>query len=109
MYSKSEIMKKAHSLYNAGGLTQSEALRNAWRIAKIDNQLFALNMVDHQSDEQKATVRRLNAERRNLTAKPAVKPVATTKTKEELWADYLNALNNNDAAAMESIWSQYAA
>lgn len=68
-YNKSAIMKKSHELYNAGGLTQSKALRNAWAVAKIENQLFMLDMVDHQTIEQKAMVRSLIAQRRALDVK----------------------------------------
>lgn len=71
MYNKPKIMKTSHQIYRAGGVTQSEALRRAWRIAKIDNQLFALSIVDRQSAEEKATVRALEIERCSLMVKKA--------------------------------------
>ena len=38
-YNKSEIMKSAHRNYKRGGMTFSEALKRAWRFAKLQASL----------------------------------------------------------------------
>lgn len=103
-YNKSEIMKKSHELYKASGLTRSEALRNAWAIAKIDNQLFALDMVNCQTAAQKEEVHKLYVERRNLNAKTEIQKLDKEAAEHKVFEDLGFVWNNK-----ENVWMPKAA
>ena len=77
-YNKSEIMKQAHVLYRQGGYTQSEALRESWRLHKLsilERQLFMLRMKDRFDHEDWQEHNQLTADIRKLES-AAVKRAA---------------------------------
>ena len=87
-YNKSEIMKSAHELYNAGGLTQSEALRKAWTVAKItvlEAQQFVLEQKNRWDDKDRNENFRLTNEISSLQehGKSSAEKEADRKTEEE--------------------------
>lgn len=67
-YNRSEIMSRAQEI-RRNGATLSTALTQAWteaKVANIDNELFMLNMIDRQTNVNKARVNVLDAQRAEL-------------------------------------------
>ena len=79
-YNKSEIMKRANVIFAEGGFTWSMSLKRSWAEAKkniLENRVFAINMMDLQSNDDKQLRNALQAQIRQLNN--FLNPPAKTK------------------------------